>query len=399
MTGPGLRILYLATKPAFPPSDGGKLLMWNTLKELAARGHRITFVAPGQAENGRENNEAAAQYCTPRLVGCHPGSLLVSFIRAQIVRKPLSVVRHTHTALRQAVRDELSKRQYDVIHLEQVQSLFNLPQGIALPPLVLRAQNVESQLWRMVSRIRPRLAWIARNEARKMSAVEARAVRRVRSTIALTRPDGNALAGAGGLEARRIRIIPPPFPNSLPGSGERFEGDPPIILLGGGWLPNRDSVVWFLASIWDDVRAANPAAHLHVFGGTRPTGVRAASWHPSPTDSRLLFPDNAILVVPLRVASGIRMKIIEAWARGTPVVATPQAVAGLDVEHAQEALLARTGEEFAAAINSVHSDPDLRSEIILRGRRVLSSRLDPTRIGGLLEATYREATTSASALV
>jgi hypothetical protein len=41
----------------------------------------------------------------------------------------------------------------------------------------------------------------------------------------------------------------------------------------------------------------------------------------------------------------------------------------------------------------------LRSEIVLRGRRVLSSRLDPTRIGGLLEATYREATTSASALV
>jgi hypothetical protein len=301
------------------------------------------------------------------------------------------VIRHTHHDLRRAVREELARGTYDVIHVEQVQSIQNLPQDTELPPLVLRAQNVESHLWRMVSKIRPRFAWIARDEAKKMSAFEAGALQRVRTTIVLTQADGEALAGAVGMEHHRIQVIPPPFPNILPCSDQPLLGDPPIILLGGGWLPNQDSVGWFFNSVWNRIREVSPNAHIHVFGGAPISGVTATSWHRAPADSSQLFRRNAILVVPLRIASGIRMKIIEAWARGTPVVATPQAVRGLEARHDHEVLLATDGEEFAAAINRLHTDPDTALRVVAGGRRVLSIRFDPDRIGDLLEATYRQA--------
>jgi glycosyltransferase involved in cell wall biosynthesis len=393
MNGPGLRILYLATKPAFPTTDGGKLLMWNTIKELASRGHQMTFIAPDLGQDVRDTLEQTAKVCTPRLIPNRPGNLIPSFFRALFARRPLSVLRHSHRNLRLAVHNELARRKFDLIHVEQVQSLYNLPQDIALPPLVLRAQNVESHLWRMVSKRRPGLAWIARNEARKMSAYEAGAVGRVCSTIVLTQFDGEALAGALGMEARRIRVIPPPFPRELPRSDEPLEGDPPVILLGGGWLPNRDSVQWFFEAVWHDIREAAPNAHVHVFGGTPINGSPGASWHPPPTDSQQLFPKDAILAVPLRVASGIRMKIIEAWARGTPVVATPQAVGGLNVQHGHEVLLASTGKEFGAAIKQLRVDTTLKRKIIEGGRKVLSTYLDPDRVGDLLEAAYRQAAT------
>jgi hypothetical protein len=380
----------------FPPTDGGKLLMWNTIKELASRGHRITFFAPDLGQDVSEATEASSKYCTPRFIPCRPGRLLPSLVQALVNRQPLSVVRHSHRDLQHSVRDELTRQSYDVIHVEQVQSIQNLPQGMALPPLVLRAQNVESQLWRMVSNIRPRLAWIARNEARKMSAFEAVSLQRVHATVVLTHSDGEALAGAVGMEQRRIRVIPPPFPSDLPSSDEALLGDPPIILLGGGWLPNRDSVRWFFDSIWSHVREVCPDANIHVFGGTPVNGATAAAWHQPPADSRHLFRKEAILVVPLRIASGIRMKIIEAWARGTPVVATPQAVRGLEARHDHEILLAATGEEFAAAVYRLRTDPELRLRIVEGGRRALRSRLDPKRVGDLLVATYRQ-TDNASA--
>jgi hypothetical protein len=375
----------------YPPTDGGKLLMWNTIRELASRGHRITFFAPDLGRDLSEVHQVVQHECTLHFVPCRSGRLIPSYVRAIATRQPLSVVRHSHPGLRRAVGAELTRRTYDVIHAEQVQSIENLPREMALPPLVLRAQNVESYLWRMVSRTWPRLAWIARDEARKMSAFEAGALRRVQSTIVLTQSDGEALAGAVGMRQHRIRVIPPPFPSDLPCPDDPLLGDPPIILLGGGWLPNKDSVGWFFDSIWNRIREVSPSAHIHVFGGPRVKGVTAASWHRSPAESCQLFRKRAILAVPLRIASGIRMKIIEAWARGTPVVATPQAVRGLEARHEHEVLLATDGEEFGAAVNRLHTDPELRLRIVDGGRRVLSTTLDPTHICDRLEATYRQA--------
>ena len=388
---PGMRVLFIATKAPFPTSDGGRLLMWHTLRELSSRGHRVTFVAPDLGATRQGAVESIARFCRPRLVPCRPGQLLPSMIRAQLTRQPMSILRHTHKALHQVIGEELDQQEFDVIHAEQVQSIFNIPDRPGRPPIVLRAQNVESHLWRMVGSVRPRFGWIARGEARKMAAAEARAVRKASTTVALTRGDGEALAGGQGMRANGIHIIPPPFPNDLPSGSEELAGTPPLLLLGGGWLPNRDSISWFFDSIWDDVRRENPKAHAHVFGSDGSPSTPATSWHPSPSDSRHIFCSGAILLVPLRIASGIRMKIIESWARGIPVVATPEAVRGLEAGDGRELLLARDGHEFSAAIRRLVEEPGLRKQLTTAGRNMVATRHDPARIVSLLEETYRAA--------
>jgi len=388
-TASGMRVLFIATKAPFPTSDGGRLLMWHTLRELFARGHRVTFVAPDLGATRQEAVEQIARCCRPRLVPCRPGRLLPSIFRAQLTRQPMSVLRHTHSALQRVIGAELDQHEYDIIHAEQVQSIFNVPERVGQPPIVLRAQNVESHLWRMVAGTRPRFRWIARDEARKMAAAEARAVRMASATIALTRRDAEALAGGRGMRANRLHIIPPLFPNDLPAGSEKLSGAPPLLLLGGGWLPNRDSISWFFDSIWDDVRRENPKVHAHVFGSDAGLSTPGTSWHPSPSDSRHIFCSGAILVVPLRIASGIRMKIIESWARGIPVVATPEAVRGLEAGDGCELLLARDGHEFANAIRRLNEEADLRKQLTEAGRKMVATRHDPARIVTLLEETYQ----------
>jgi glycosyltransferase involved in cell wall biosynthesis len=105
---------------------------------------------------------------------------------------------------------------------------------------------------------------------------------------------------------------------------------------------------------------------------------------------RLFHPD-AILAVPLRVASGIRMKILEAWARGTPVVATPEAIRGLDQGGDDGVLLARDAGEFASAVEQIRARSGLAADLVAAGRRQLVRRHDPERVTASLAETYRAA--------
>ena len=376
---PNLKILFVGTKPAFPPCDGGRLLMWNTIVRLAARGHRITFVAPDLSLDHRESEDQLSKYCEAvHLVSARKGFLTPSLISTVITGQPVSIIRHSHRAVRKLIAEIIGRETYDVIHAEQVHAMINLPRSEALPPVVLRAQNVESQLWRMVSRIKPRVAWLARREARRMAAYEANTLSRTATTVALTTHDGTILGGALGMAARRIRVIPPPFPSPLSKAEEPLDGDPAIVLVTGSWLPNWDSTRWFITSIWDEILPSFPGGQGPRFRRQSPSGAPGSLWQKTATDSITLFPPGAILVVPLRIASGIRMKILEAWARGVPVVATPEAVCGLDGTDGEEFLLARDGPEFAAAIQRLRQEP--RSPAETRQWRAFST-CGPIRTG------------------
>jgi glycosyltransferase involved in cell wall biosynthesis len=138
------------------------------------------------------------------------------------------------------------------------------------------------------------------------------------------------------------------------------------------------------------VRAALPGACLHVVG----VPVRSSpevSGRPSPPDSRELFAEGAILVVPLRVASGVRMKILEAWARGVPVVSTPAGARGLEAEDGGELLLADDAETFALALRRLHAEPGLAARLVAAGRRRLETRHEPRTIAARLAEVYARA--------
>jgi glycosyltransferase involved in cell wall biosynthesis len=99
----------------------------------------------------------------------------------------------------------------------------------------------------------------------------------------------------------------------------------------------------------------------------------------------------AVLIVPLRVACGIRMRILEAWARGVPVVATPAAATGLKAQDGRELLLARDAAEFAAAVARLGADRAAADSFVAAGRRALVERHRPDRIASELAAVYSEA--------
>jgi hypothetical protein len=304
---------------------------------------------------------------------------------------PLSIARHRLPAVRREVERLLADERFDVVHAEQLQALPQAEPANACGsrgiPVVLRAQNVESDLWAETARRgRGLKGWLLRREAAKLAFWEGEAVRRAAVTLALTEEDAVRLRGLAG--GGRVAVVRAAFPDLPRGTG-RLAGEPPVVVFGSrGWLPNEESTAWFVSEVWPAVRATAPGAVLHLFGTDLATGDRDVVFHPSPGDSGEVYAPGSILVVPLRIASGVRIKILEAWARGVPVVATPAALAGLEAEDGREALVARDAGDFAAAIARLQRDPGLAASLVEAGRRARRERHDPEVVARVMLAEY-----------
>jgi hypothetical protein len=369
-----LNVLVVATKTPWPPVDGGRLLLALTLEGLEAAGCRTTLVAP------------ELKPADPRMV----------VARSILEGQPLAIARHWQPSLRLEVERHLAAERFDLVHVEQLQALPQAEPAFRRGvPVVLREQNVESDLWAATAARTPGIKGrILGIESRRLARWEGKAVRRVAATLPLTAEDASRLRWLSE-DGGRIRVVRAPFPDLPPGPAP-LPGDPPLVLLvSRGWLPNEDSVAWFLREVWPAVRAEAPGAVLHNFGADpdsdpgkkRPAG---AVHHPAPQDSAEAFAPGSILAVPLRIASGVRMKILEAWARGVPVVGTPAAVAGLEAEDGRELLVAADALDFARAVARLHREPGLAGRLVEEGRRARLERHDPARVVADLLEVYRE---------
>lgn len=400
-----MRLLWIATKAPWPPCDGGRLLLAESLAALGARipgragdprvadapeSLEITLMAPVRRRDLEETEAVLRESCRPRLIATRPRSRLLAWLAATLSGSPYSVTRHLRRGLERAVARELAEGErtgvsYDLVIAEQLQAFAqSAPAAAAGLPRILRAQNVESDLWRQLANAsRGVRRTLLLREAARLARAERAAMASASATIALSAEDGERLRRLAPA-ATAVEVLPPPFPGELESSAQPLAGAPALVLFGSaGWEPNRRAERQFIEEIWPRVHAARPGARLHWFGGkvdgrtlaARP-GVVA---HRAPATSAEAFPPGAVLVLPLDIASGVRMRLLEAWARGVAVVASPAAASGLDANDGRELLLARGGEEFATAIERLGSMPGLAARLIAGGRARLAADHAPAR--------------------
>lgn len=433
-----MRILWVATKAPTPITDGGRAVMSATIEALAGCSEaEITVVTPlpiGE-ETGPDSGsgETVENPTIVRSVQENLRSLRIdsyvldwpnSIVRSFRSGRPASVERHGHAPLAARVaalmRDEPP---FDVVHSEQLQALpIAEPARRAGVACVLRAQNVESAVWEAAAGAAP--IWRAtalRLEAGRMRRFEAGAIAEADATIALSADDAAALTALSPAASSRITTVPPPIPSAwlTPGQrDDRREAGPAFIWIGSaGWAPNDGARDWLLAEIWPALSARLPAARLHLFGaapdgrtrggdgsatGTAPeSGERGGgagertrgsiAWRGAPRESADAFMPGGILLVPMRAAAGVRMRVLEAWARGVPVIASPAAIAGLDAVDGRDVLVAAAGREFAAAAARLTGDAALRARLVHEGRATLARRHDPKQIAKATLEVYRRA--------
>jgi glycosyltransferase involved in cell wall biosynthesis len=133
------------------------------------------------------------------------------------------------------------------------------------------------------------------------------------------------------------------------------------------WEPNVDAMEYFCHDIWPSITARVPGARLRIVGrnpGERVNNLASQSIEvtgrvPSVADH---LREASVVVVPLRIGGGTRLKIYEAMAAGKAVISTSIGAEGLDVHHGRDIVLADNPGSFSDAVITLLSDENLRTK-------------------------------------
>jgi glycosyltransferase involved in cell wall biosynthesis len=355
VTAERLRILVLS--PAMPARWWGFGTRVLHLVKHLAEGHDVTvltYAGPDDADDLAELQElGVAVHRVPRQPARRRARRLEQLV-SLIAREPFAV-RSVHSGAMQEALDRLvAGRAVDVVLVESSQmACFRLPQDL---PIVLDEHNVEYELLsRMQAGEQSRLRRFFNGvEQRKFREHEHRLWRTV---------DGIAVTSEREVPIVRRHTHTTPVavvPNAVDLDYFRpvtTEPTPGALVFTGllTYRPNLDAVMHFVDEVLPLVRRRHPGVELTVIGRgdecdlawLRQRGVVVTGRVP---DIRPRVAEGAVVVVPLRIGGGTRLKVVEALAMGKAIVSTSLGWEGIDVRSGEHLLTADDPASFADAV-------------------------------------------------
>lgn len=365
-----MKILWVKGGKLLPIDTGGKIRSYNILRHLA-KSHDVTYLSyysglrdPLYESSLREQFAGAYILHIPAAEAML--SQYLDYIGRLGSRAPYAVTKFTHPIVQRTVLQWLSEKRFDVAVCDFLSASLNFPHRLTIP-CVLFQHNVESVLWRRMAETETapwrKLAY--KIEAAKMASYEKRAIARFHHLIAVSEQDRHEMRKMN--PSCRITVVPTGVDTQQYRVAQPAPGNPPLVVFTGSmdWEPNIDAMEYFCRQIWPLVLAQAPNARLQIVGrDPHPRVLRLAA--PSidvtgKTPSVIDYLRSAtVVVVPLRIGGGTRLKIFEAMAMGKAVVSTSIGAEGLDVIPGRDLEIADTSNGFASAVIRLIRDPGLR---------------------------------------
>lgn len=265
----------------------------------------------------------------------------------------------------------------------------HVPDKIAVP-MIFDVDDIEE---RVVSERTDFPRWVRRLMARKIRHSRNR-LSEV-ADVALVCSDLDATR----LEAPcSVKVLPNTYPfisATLPSVNSQFKNALMIGIMN--YFPNTDGMTWFLDNVWNQVRRRVPDARVTIAGRASDDLFRA-----DPTrgidvigqfdDPVSILADASVVIVPLRHGSGTRLKILEAFAYGLPVVSTTIGAEGLDVVDGETILIADDPNEFADHVVYLFENCERASSLAKAGQELFLSKYSPQVFSATVMSIAREVT-------
>ena len=402
-----LHVVMVDEELPYPPTSGKRIRTLNLTLRLARR-HHLTYVCHRNADPAEAHAAAAffaAQGIIVRTVDWSPppksGLAFYARLAANLLSPlPYSAASHDSRPLRRVLREHAAAHLVDLWHCEwtpYVQAVRGLPRARRL----VVAHNVESVIWRRYfeNEAHPLRRWYIGRQWRKYERFERRVMREVDRTVAVSALDAERLLRDFG--ARRVDVVENGVDPAYfrPQAGRR-EPDRLLFLGSLDWRPNLDGVRLLLERVFPAVRAAVPSARLCLVGRNPPESLRreaAASpgveLHADVPDVRPHLARCGLMVVPLRIGGGSRLKILEALATNTPVVSTRVGAEGLELEPGRHLTVVEDVDDLPGAIIRAIGEPAAAQAQAERGRETVLRRYGWDALADQMERVWIDCVT------
>ena len=385
-----MRILFLSTWFPYPADNGSKIRVYHLLRALSAK-HQVLLLSFAFDTALPTETETLRQFCTDvqairrnPFQRDRPARALRFLSPAPIVTRPLR-------EMTEAVRQALDSTSFDVVIAStEVVAAYALQVPQDTIKIIEEHNSMSRWMWERyrtqtgtLQRLRCWSSW------RKTAHYEAQLFRqfdlclmvseqdRVASLQMLPGYTGPVEVVANGVDCAHNQPGPVPVaPHSLVFNGALT------------YQANYEAVKYFLTEIYPIIRRTVPDVTLTVTGSTQGVnidalplsdGVRFSGYV---NDIRPVIAGSSACIVPIREGGGTRLKILEAMALGTPVVATSKAAEGIEATHGKHLLLADGAPAFAECVIRILNDTDFRRRLASNARQLVERRYDWSQIGG-----------------
>ncbi len=351
-----MNILLVVSSLPYPEDSGMKIRNGAFIRELSKH-HSVFLVALDRGED----IDRAVKALSP-----HTGKIFLYDGKRTQLRRALDMFRTVFSSipyvasscysreLSSTIPKIVSEHSIDIVQLQEIYMASNICCQELSVPVVLDMPNCESDLLFRIAHTTSHLVrkWFHRWQGFKMRRFERSVLKEVDSILSVSTNDMALL---------RERSFTTPL-SLIPNGVNLLEREsvtlPSNRLIFTGSLhypPNREGLLWFFRDIWPEIQSLHKEVTLDIIGRSPSLDLLAYAservrFVTDCDDISVHYRNADIAIVPLLAGSGTRLKILESFAVGVPVVSTTCGAEGIEVTQSKDILLADTPQAFRSSI-------------------------------------------------
>jgi len=392
-----MKILMVSSYLPYPLFSGGQIRLYNLIKNLSEK-HDITLICEKRDIQTKEDVGEVEKICkkvitVPRLKQWSAKNIL----KTGFSMDPFLVMGHTSEEMQLAIKDELVRENYELIHVETFYVYQNLPK-VSIP-VVLVEHNVEYLVYdRFAKLANPVLKPLLSLDVLKLKKAEISAWGKVDRLVAVSNAEKKVMK----------RTYADVVPNGVDTTVFRFRDssvlptEKRVLFIGDfKWLQNIDAAENILKHIWPNLNLKLSESKekldikLWLVGRNIPNKIKSLAVgkniildENNKDETSEIFRQAYLLLAPIRAGGGTSYKIIEAMASGVGVVTTNLGIEGLEAKNDVHVLSSEHEDEMADLILKLVHDHSLYRKLTLNARKLVEEKYDWKIIAEKLNQVY-----------
>ncbi len=410
-----MKVLLISPYIPYPPITGGKVRVYNFLRKLSEKHEIVLICLLKNTDEFEDVKVLEKQGFKIYPVLRRKAWSIQNLVRTLFTKYSfLTVVNNFSAETENLILEVIKKEKPDLIHLEtfyMAQSLLAVRDKIKIPILLAKV-DVEAQVYfrNAQQKKNPILKLMGYIDARKMLSYEVQVCKYFDKVTFASEVDRTLLTSY--LKKRKINVSTDLIPNGVdtkhyvPTKTKKYS-KPTVVFLGNfRYFANTDAAFYFVRNIWPII-TSKIDAHLYIVGPLLPKGIQrllsndvaklnteniTVTGFVEEDVKKSILSKSWISVAPIRIGSGTKLKILESMAIGTPVIATPVGIEGIDAIDNSSVMIGESPQQVANKIIKLLKDQQLRRKISKNARKLVEDVYEWDVICSRLDQIYRDLT-------